>query len=1338
MKNKIYRGFPVAAAVVLLLCSTGLIQAAGVKAFKTLPARVLQTVARLHLQPVGDLPETNRLQLAIGLPLRNPEALTNLLQQLYDPASPDYHHFLTPQQFTEMFGPSEQDYQAVLAFAKSNGLTVSRTYANRMILDINASVADINQAFHVHVRLYQHPTESRKFYAPDVAPSVPAGLPIQDISGLNNYALPQPMMKFTPLNQTKNNAKPGNGSGPYGLYLGNDFRNAYVPGISLTGAGQSVGLLEFDGFYPNDISNYVSLAGLPAVPLQVVPVDGGVNTPGGGNLEVALDIDMANAMAPGLSKIVVFEAPNPSPWVDILNAMAADTSIKQFSSSWGGGEANPAAEQIFLEMAAQGQSFFNAVGDSDAFVNTIPFPSDSPNITEVGGTTLTMNGTGGSYGSETVWNWGVEYPDEGYDGVGSSGGVSPTYSIPSWQQGINMSANQGSTTMRDTPDVAMTADNIFIFADNGTEGSVGGTSAAAPLWAAFTALVNQKAVGVGHPTLGFLNPALYTIGKGQDYTADFHDIITGNNTWSESPGKYFAVPGYDLCTGWGTPNGANLINDLIGKRTGILQTVVNPPSGSALLQAATQPITVTVIDGYGVTNATVTAVVTNNLGSVVANLTFTNASGQADYNASLSVPSAANPLTMIVTATAPNEAGNTNAVNYLVIGPPPNDNFIDATKIPAGGGSYLENNTYATIETNEPAEDGDQNRAASLWWSWTPTASTNVFIDTIGSKVENVLAVYTGAVLAKSMPQVAATNSSLTLYKPAQLSFNAQGGVTYRIAVASESSNSLGTVALNVVPGGQPDTNAPVVFISSPQSGLTVFNGVIGVDGTAFDPGVNASGVSQVFVTVNGTQFTAVGTTNWTVLAPVHPGLNIIEASAVDEAGNISPTTTAQVNYLIQPPANDYFVNAIPLTGDAGTVVATNTLASKEVGEPNPAGNPGGKSLWWSFTPPQDGVLTLNTTNSTFDTIMGLYTGTNVANLTTIADNDDAYSGAPGGFSFISQAVRSGQIYYILVDGYDGASGAISLSYSFAAANVYHLTVNTSGDGTVQLSVTNALGGVSILPSASADFASGTIVALTAFPGHSDQFDMWDGDEGSSIANPFAFAVNSDLNVTGNFVARQFTDGFESGDLLHLPWITPDPNLTNDFEWIVQTNVVDVGQYAARSGVITNSQSSSLILSNNFVAGTGSFDFKVSSEPAFDILSFSVDGVVLAQWSGEIGWANYSFPLTAGWHKLEWTYSKDATISMGLDAAFLDDVELPIAVAPSSATPAQIQLQQQTGGGLFMNLSGQSGQQYVVQVSTDLVHWQNVSTNIAYGGFIRIPLPSDGTNQAQFYRAVAP
>ncbi len=141
--------------------------------------------------------------------------------------------------------------------------------------------------------------------------------------------------------------------------------------------------------------------------------------------------------------------------------------------------------------------------------------------------------------------------------MGSGGGVSTSYPIPIWQQGINMATNHGSTTMRNIPDVAMTADNIYVIYNNGSiypDG--GGTSAAAPLWAGFTALVNQQAATLGKPAVGFLNPALYAIGNGPNYATAFHDITNGNNFSAVSPTNYPAVPGYDLCTGWGTPSRA--------------------------------------------------------------------------------------------------------------------------------------------------------------------------------------------------------------------------------------------------------------------------------------------------------------------------------------------------------------------------------------------------------------------------------------------------------------------------------------------------------------------------------------------------------------------------------------------------------------------------------------------------------------------------------------------------------------------------------------------------------------------------------------------------------------
>jgi len=1329
----------------LVFLSAGLATAAE----RMLSGHVPASVAKLGLAAVKHLPSTNTMSLAISLPVRNQAALDLLQRQISDPASPNYKHYLTPAEFAAQFGATEQDYQAVADFAKAHGLTITATHPNRLVMDVSGRVADIEAAFQIQLMVYNHPTEARTFFAPATEPVVSTALPILNINGLDNYYLPQSQIILKhqgglPEIQTNQTIglSPNAGSAPGGGYSASDLRTAYVPGVTLTGAGQCVGLLEFDGFYANDVALYASASGLKNPPQVVtIPIDGGVPVPGSGNVEVAMDIEVAMAMAPGVSTIFVYEAPNnattlaaaSAEWVDILSRMANDNLSQQLSCSWSGGSMNPnsAAEQIFQQMAVQGQSFYNAVGDTAAFipnVNAAPFPSDSPNITQVGGTDLTT-GSSGAYLSETVWNT-PNIPRENTF-QGSSGGVSGNFTIPSWQTNISMTANNGSTKFRNMPDVALIADNIWIVYDNGVSGpDGGGTSSAAPLWAAFTALVNQQAAGNGKPPVGFINPALYAIANNVgNYSACFHDITTGANTNSFSPTNYLAVAGYDLCTGLGTPNGLNLIYALAGRSppTGFLQAGVNPPSGATLLYSKPQTVLVTVNNGgFAVTNATVTAVIPG-----VGSLTFTNASKPAGsvYETAFQVPASVSSLTMTVVASATNVVGTTNVVYYSVVAVPANDNFANATKVPVAGATYLANNQFATIETNEPAHDGDANDAASLWWSWTPTTTTNVFIDTIGSQIDNVLAVYTGSALL-TLQSVVATNGSVSKLKPAYVSFNAQAGVTYRIAVASASSNSLGSLVLHVTPGGQLDTVAPSVFVTYPLSGQTVTNNGILLSGTATDPLPNASGVSQVMVSVNGVSTTATGTTNWTVPVALQPTLNIIQVSAVDAAGNVSSPVTVEVNYLVLTVANDFFVNAIPLTNTSGVVSNSTATATKEVGEPDIAGNPGGKSIWWSFTAPADGVLTLNTANSTFDTLLGLFTGSSVANLTPIAENDDAYPGAPGGFSFINQAVRSNQVYSVAVDGFDDASGTVFLSYSFVPATVYNLAATSTANGTVQLTITNSLGGVAMMPGQSADFAAGSTVTLSAVSYATSQFNNWSGGVSSSV-NPLTLVVSGNLNLTANFGSIPYTDGFESGNLTHLTWST-----AGNLPWFVQTNVVDQGQYAARSGVITDSQTSSLILTTNFAAGIGSFDFKVSSETNWDFLNFYVDGTLLRQWSGEVGWDNYSFAMNAGVHTLEWTYAKDPSISVGLDAAFIDDVNLPLSSGAYSGPPPQLQLQLQNDGSFVMTVSNQATGSCVIQTSTNLVSWQSISTNPATGGNITITntLPA---NPVLFYRAVA-
>jgi subtilase family serine protease len=229
-------------SLVLALFAASFVQAADMQ---TVKGPALQQWN--SLTPSGPLPAANRLNLAISLPLRNAAALSNLLQQIYDPNSPQFHHYLTPAQFTAQFGPTQKDYQALITFAKANGLQVTTTHPNRLLLDVSGSVADVEKALHVTLHTYQHPTENRTFYAPDVEPSLALSVPGLQISGLDNYALPRPRLQATRLagghNQVAGNSVPNLGSGPGGTFMGKDFRAAYVPDTALDGSGQVVGLL---------------------------------------------------------------------------------------------------------------------------------------------------------------------------------------------------------------------------------------------------------------------------------------------------------------------------------------------------------------------------------------------------------------------------------------------------------------------------------------------------------------------------------------------------------------------------------------------------------------------------------------------------------------------------------------------------------------------------------------------------------------------------------------------------------------------------------------------------------------------------------------------------------------------------------------------------------------------------------------------------------------------------------------------------------------------------------------------------------------------------------------
>ena len=543
-----------------------------------LHACVPAAVAALNLQPVDRLPGTNRLHIAISLPLRNQALLLKLFREIYDPASTNFHRFLTPEQFTEKFGPSEQDYSAVMEFAKANGLAVTGPHPGRSIMGIDGSVAGIEKMLHVKMVEYQHPSEARRFFAPDGEPSLDLDVPVSAISGLNNYSVPLSDLKTN----RSNSAHPNIGSGMSGWFLGADFRNAYVPGTTLTGAGQVVGLVEEGGGYNvNDLLLWETAAGITNPP-PIIPVyqNNLQLDPGTISAEFMVDMEMVISMAPGIKLLVLYEPrgikTDPEMYQEMAYPTYGEPRPNQVSTSFATDMEGDATNSL-MQLAMQGQSFFIYTGDRGAFP-TFGNRIATSYVTYVGGTSLTMSGNGLSWSNEVVWQQGPE------GGGASGGGIFNACPIPFYQQGINMSMNQGSTQWRNVPDVSMVSENIEVFYSSlPTNGplqccivnGIGGTSCSAPLWAGFAALANQQAAATGHNPVGLINVAATSIGNGPSYTNCFHDITSGNSTNTNPVGTtnaygnitiandFQAAPGYDLCTGWGSPNGTNLINALL-------------------------------------------------------------------------------------------------------------------------------------------------------------------------------------------------------------------------------------------------------------------------------------------------------------------------------------------------------------------------------------------------------------------------------------------------------------------------------------------------------------------------------------------------------------------------------------------------------------------------------------------------------------------------------------------------------------------------------------------------------------------------------------------------------
>jgi len=497
--------------------------------------------------------------------------LDETLAELYGQNASPYKHFLSAAEFAQKLGLADKRTQ-LKNFANANNLTIDMEGDSdqSMIVKVSGPAGAVEQAFGIHLNHYRDQA-GHLFRANDADPMIPASLEphLGAIVGLSNL-----MDVFHP-HIRRPSAAPSSSipallgtSGQLGGLSPHDIKSIYgLSSLSLTGTGQTVALVEFDGYAPSDIHGYETAYSLPPVQVTPISIDGAANTAGSNTDEVVLDIELVVGVAPGVSSVLVYEAANnQQAGIDMMNQIATDNKAQSVSTSWGypedvantltvnGGSAFMTVEnQIFQRMAAQGQSMYAAAGDNGAFDDTskpstleVDDPAVQPFVTGVGGTTLS-----GSVGSpvETTWN-------SAHGATG--GGVSLFLATPSYQIGV---AGTASQTHRNVPDVALNADpdnspySIFV---GGSPGLVGGTSAAAPLWAAFTALLNQQSASEGRSNFGFANPTLYTLGVSSSSSSLFKDITIGNN------GSYSAGVGYDNTTGFGSFKGSALINQAAG------------------------------------------------------------------------------------------------------------------------------------------------------------------------------------------------------------------------------------------------------------------------------------------------------------------------------------------------------------------------------------------------------------------------------------------------------------------------------------------------------------------------------------------------------------------------------------------------------------------------------------------------------------------------------------------------------------------------------------------------------------------------------------------------------
>jgi len=455
---------------------------------------------------------------------------------------------MTREQWGDTHGADPDDVAAVRLFAADSGLTVTSVDASRRVVGLSGTVAAIGSAFGAQLQGRFESAPGASSYRGRNGPlTVPARLGgvVAGVFGVDDRPQARAHLRVS--------------AGAATSYTPVQVAQAYAFPAGSTGDGETVGILELGGGYASaDLTTYFGRLGLPAPNVTAVGVDGGANAPGqdtNADGEVMLDIEVVGAVAPGAA-IAVYFAPNTDQgFLDALSTAVHDATRKPsvISISWGQSEdawtaqSRTQMEQVLTEAAALGVTVTVAAGDNGSTDSVtdgqqhVDFPASATHALACGGTSL--HASGGPIASETVWN----DPGDGATG----GGVSRQFALPSYQARAKVPANVDTKAAgRGVPDVSGNADpnTGYQIRVDGNDQTIGGTSAVAPLWAGLIARVNQA---LGAPA-GFVAPRLYALLG----TRAFHDITSGDN------GSYRAGPGWDACTGLGSPDATRLLDGL--------------------------------------------------------------------------------------------------------------------------------------------------------------------------------------------------------------------------------------------------------------------------------------------------------------------------------------------------------------------------------------------------------------------------------------------------------------------------------------------------------------------------------------------------------------------------------------------------------------------------------------------------------------------------------------------------------------------------------------------------------------------------------------------------------